>query len=191
MAQPAVYADAERLAVCFDGELDADLCGRLKTSKRLQDRLAVIVRQHYALAAWLAPQACSDVDRAIALSTPQRLSELARRSGAIFWASAIANAILAPEVEALHQQVGEAACSFALENRDLAGLEQSLEPRESVGQRIAEDGWRCIAAWCHAQPPAVGLRVRLKLPPAEAVDELPSPDLIEIGPAIVRRAASK
>lgn len=191
MARPAAYADTKRLAVCFDGEFGGDLCARLKTSKRLQERVAAVVRRHYGLPAWLAPEACSEVDRAIALATPQRLSELARRSGAIYWASTIANAILAPEVEALHQQIGEAACNFALENRDLAGPEQSLDPRNSAGRRMMDDGWRCVGAWCHAQPPAVGVRVRLKLPPAAAIDEPPLSDLLEIGPAIVRRAASK
>jgi hypothetical protein len=191
MARPAAYVDAERLDACFGRQLGVDLCGRLRTSKRFLERLGAIIRQHYSLPAWAAPETCSEVDRTIALSTPERLQELARRSGATYWASTIANAILARQVEALHEQLGEAICGFALENRDLAGPEQRFEPNESIGARISADGWRCIGAWCHAQPEAVGTRVRLKLSPAAAIDDTPELHFIEIGPVIVRRAASR
>jgi hypothetical protein len=56
--------------------------------------------------------------------------------------------------------------------------------------RAVEHGWRCVGAWCHILPAGVGTRVRLKVAPRDALDRLPEHPFHEIGPSIVRRAAS-
>jgi hypothetical protein len=190
MNRPAAYTDGSRLAACFEHTFGADLCDRLKASIRLRDRLSAIVCARYALVRWVPPETCGDLDRAIALFPAARLVDLARRSGAVFWASTIANVILAPQVAALHQQLGEPVCSFALANRDLAGPEQAVEPLDDVGSRIADDGWRCLGAWCHAMPAGVGARVQLKLAARDLLDRAPEGPFREAGPSIVRRAAA-
>jgi hypothetical protein len=190
MTAPAAYIDATRLASCFVDEFSAAVCQRLTTSMRLRSRLSAIIHAHYVLGAWVAPEALSEIDRTIALSPTAQLSILAQRSGAIFWAGTIANVILSRQVETLHQQLGETLCSFALAHRDLSGPEQALEPLNDVGSRIARDGWRCVGAWCHALPVGVGARVRLKVAATDALDCPPEEPFHEVGPAIVRRAAS-
>ena len=109
-------------------------------------------------------------DRIIALTSGERLTEIALRAGAIFWSSEIARVVLSKHVAMLHRQLGESICTLAIANRDLAGPVRRLR---LVGDLIAmakEDGWRCLSAWCHAQPQGVSMRVRLKLPPVTAFD---------------------
>jgi hypothetical protein len=195
MWQSADYIDAGRLAACFDNAFSPELCERLRGTSRLQDRLSQLIDNRYALAAPIAEDAIEDGDRTIALSPTERLLDLIRRAGAIYWANAIANVVLAEEVRRLHEQLGDTLCAFALANRDLSGPGETLEPLISVSERITEDGERCFAAWCQSLPEAVGARVRLKLParcepstygPGEGLAE----SLAAIGPSIVRRAAS-
>jgi hypothetical protein len=78
---------------------------------------------------------------------------------------------------------------FAVANRNLAGPPGKLEPADSADARIAEDGMRCLGAWCQAQPEAVGGRVRLKSPAHPALDDKTQGPFDEIGPAIIRCAA--
>lgn len=190
MRQPVDYIDAGRLAACFDDAFSPDLCERLRGTGRLQDRLSELVDKRYALAAPIAEDAVEESDRNIALSSAERLRDLIGRAGAIYWANAIANVVLAEEVRSLHEQLGEALCAFALANRDLSGPGETLEPLVSAGKRIAEFGERCFAAWCQSLPEAAGARVRLKLPTTCEHGEEPAELFVAIGPSIVRRAAS-
>jgi hypothetical protein len=190
MRQPAAYIDASRLADCFDHQFSAELCGRLQGADRLRNKLSTLVNTHYALAAPVAEDAVDDLDRNIALSPVERLAEVVRRAGAIYWANAIANVLLAEKVSQLHEQLGEALCAFALANRDLSGPLEVLEPVADAGTRVTEDGERCFAAWCQSLSEAVAARVRLKLPPRQALDGPPVGHFAAIGPSILRRAAA-
>jgi hypothetical protein len=64
---------------------------------------------------------------------------------------------------------------------------QPLTSYDQLGTRVTEDGLRCLGAWCKAQTPGVGLRVRLKLAPNPALDDAVKHPFDELGPAIVRR----
>lgn len=187
---PADSVDEGRLAACFNEQLGSDLCRRLKACRRLAARLSDLIRDRYGLAPWVAASACAAGDRAIALAPADDLRELIRRSGAIYWSAAIANVVLADQVAALHQQLGEALCSFAIGHRDLAGPPRSAAPFATFAQRVVERGERCLAAWCAAQPREVGLRVRLKLAPSSALEGEPDAGFVELGCAILRRAAA-
>jgi hypothetical protein len=136
------------------------------------------------------PFLVDDDDRTIALASAEHLSELGERAGAIYWARTITRAILAAHVKALQEQLGEPLCTLALAHQDLSGPEQSLEPIETIGARIRDDGWRCLAAWCASQPAAVNARVRLKLAARPAFDTAAEASFAECGPAIVRRATA-
>jgi hypothetical protein len=189
MTEPAAYINPERLAGCFGGALPASLCGRMLAVPRLTDRLSQMIASHYRL-----PPPTEDgveaADRAIALAPVARLPEIASRAGAIWWAAAIANTVMARDVSALHAAVGEALCSFAVKHRELTGPEQPLTPLETLSERMTADGWRCFAAWCDTVDPATGARSRLKLPVLDALSgTLPEP-LAKAGPAIIRRAAA-
>jgi YOP proteins translocation protein K (YscK) len=187
VTQPARYIEPSRLAQCFDNMLGPELCARLKTSLRLEERLSDLVHSRYGLARDIAAEAVSDTDRSIALASPEQLTELVGRAGAIYWANSIANTIRAADAAAIDAALGEALCVVALANRDLSGLMQPLTPYDQLGTRVMEDGLRCLGAWCKAQPAGVGLRVRLKLPPAPALDDAVKRPFDELGPAIMRR----
>jgi hypothetical protein len=187
VAQPALYIEPSRLALCFDGMVDAELCARLKTSRRLEERLSGLVHSRYGLARSIAIEDVSDADRLIALASSEQLAEFARRAGAIYWANSIANTVRAADAAALDAALGETLCLVALANRDLSGPMQPLAPYDQLGRRVTEDGLRCLGGWCGAQSPGVGLRVRLKLAPNPALDEAVKPPFDELGPAIMRR----
>jgi len=187
-AHPALYIDVSRLADCFDGQLGVDLCARLKTSRRLKERLSALVCSRYGLARSPATET-SDIDRSIALRPAEQLNELTRRAGAIYWADSIANTILAADAAAVDSALGAALCAVALAHRDLSGPMRPLTPYDQLGLRVMEDGLRCLGAWCGTQPDGVGTRVRLKLAASLALDGPTEPPFDNLGPAIVRRAA--
>ena len=191
VTQPALYIEPSRLAVCFDGMVGPELCARLKASRRLEARLSDLVHSRYALARTIAAEDVSDIDRSIALASSEQLGELVRRAGAIYWANSIANTVRAADAAAFDAALGETLCVLALANRDLAGPMQPLTPYDQLGARVMEDGLRCLGAWCMAQSPGVGLRVRLKHAPNPALDDAVNPPFDELGPAIVRRAAGR
>lgn len=190
MRQPGAYVEAARLAVCFDDQFSAELCGRMQGAPRLRDRLSALLCSHYALAAPVEEDALGDLDRSIALSSAARFADLVRRAGAIYWANAIANVLLAERVGRLHQQLGESVCAFALANRDLSGPGEVLEPFAEAGALVARAGEDCLAAWSRTLCAAVAARVRLRLPPRAGRDGQGGADFARRGPAIVRRAAA-
>jgi hypothetical protein len=190
MNRPAAYIDVTRLAACFDARIDVRLCERLRGASRLQDRLSMIITDFYALAAPVGPQAVGQLDQNVALLPAGLIGDLVRRAGVVYWASAIANMVRAEEVRWLRDQLGEALCTFALANRNLSGPPKKLEPVDGADARIAEDGMRCFGAWCQSQPEAVGGRVRLKSSAHPALDDRAQRPFDEIGPAIIRCAAS-
>jgi hypothetical protein len=189
VTQPARYIEPSRLAVCFDGMVDPELCARLKSSLRIEDRLSGLVYSRYGLARTIAAEDVSDTDRSIALASSEQLAELVRRAGAIYWANSIANTVRAADAAAFDAALGETLCLAALANRDLSGPMQPLTPYDQLGTRVMQDGWRCLGAWCKAQSPGVGLRVRLKFPPNPALDDAVNRPFDELGPAIMRRTA--
>jgi hypothetical protein len=188
--RPAEWIDPLRLNACFDYRLSPELCGRLKQTPRLQNRLSKLISENYALGPSLAALKMSDVDRAIALTSQDHLIALVRRAGAIYWAKAIAGVVLAQQVKTLHAQLGEELYVFALGHQDLAGAKQQFEPLDGASAQIETDGLRCLGAWCRTQLDDTGKRVRLRLPASPALDDPPEPPFAEIGPSIVRRAAS-
>ncbi|WOH65177.1 hypothetical protein [Bradyrhizobium sp. BWA-3-5] len=189
VAQPALYVEPSRLAACFDGMVDPELCARLQTSRRLEERLSDLIHSRYGLARTIAAEDVSDIDRLIALASSEQLAELVRRAGAIYWANSIANTVRAADAAAFDAALGETLCVVALANRDLSGPMQPLAPYEQLGRRVIEDGLRCLGAWCRAQSPGVGLRVSLKLAPNPALDDAVNSPFDELGPAIMRRTA--
>ncbi|TKT69265.1 hypothetical protein [Aquamicrobium sp. LC103] len=192
MQNPAAYAHPERLAACFDRAISATACKTLLETKRLSTRLSHLIEKRYALGAERsAEEAIGEEDRRVALLPPDAMAEVAMRAGVTYWASAFAGAITGSEAAPLRREFGEELCAYALANKDLAGPKQELDPVDTARERIASDGWRCLAAWCHVVGPAAGTRFRLKLRPMALLDEVPSAALLEIGPQIIRRVAGQ
>lgn len=190
MMEPALYIEPDRFAACFEGAFTPSLCRKLLESQRLRSRLSITVQQHYQLGPWIDPEQVDEVDRVIALAPADILPDLALRAGAVYWSSAIASTVLAKAVTVLQQQLGDELLGWAINQRDLAGPAQTLTPLETVGDRIEDDGWRCLAAWCASVQPGIGLRVRLKLPKDSIIDLPAPPEFAERGADIIRRAAA-
>jgi hypothetical protein len=190
MMEPALYIEPDRFAACFEDAFTPSLCRKLLESQRLRARLSTAVQRHYQLGPWIDPEQVDEVDRVIALAPADILPDLALRAGAIYWSSAIASTVLAKAVGVLQQQLGDELCGYAINQRDLAGPAQSLEPLETVGDRIEDDGWRCLSAWCASVQPGIGQRVRLKLPKDSIIDLPAPPAFAARGPEIIRRAAA-
>jgi hypothetical protein len=190
MTRPCRYINDLRLSACLEGSLSAEACRKLKASSRGQSRLSQVISTRYLLTGWVDPEQCNEADRVIALTSGERLAEIAMRAGAIFWSTEIARVVLSKHAASLHRQLGESICASAIANRDLAGPVGRLKLVRDLVALVKEDGLRCLSAWCQAQPSGVSRRVRLKLPPAEAFDRTPRSPFVDVGPVIVRRAAN-
>jgi hypothetical protein len=188
MNRPSVYIDVTRLAACFNGGIRVELCERLRAADRLQGRLSALITEFYALAAPVSPQAASPADQKVALLTSGKTRELVRCAGAVYWANAIANAVRAEEVRWLRARLGEALYAFALANRQLSRASEKIDLTDEMDVQIAEDGMRCLGAWCQSQSAAIGERVRLKTPASPALDDSADGPFKEIGTAIIRCA---
>ena len=186
---PAAYVHPQRLADCFGGGVPQDVCNRLKSSKRLHERLSALLSSHYELTPELDEDSYAEGDMAIVLNRAEWFDDIILRAGVIFWGKTIANTVLARDVAALQEQIGAPLCNLAIEHRSLSGPEQSLQPLENLKDRISEDGRRCLLAWYEQLPPVLSQRFRLKFSaheePSEPVDE----PFASLGPQIVRCAA--
>ena len=196
MREPAAYAEPRRLSTCFGGSVGGQTCERLLATERLRGRLSSLLLRHYGLLdrPHVAEQDLAKIDRDIALSSSDRLMEIALHAGAIYWSGSFAGAILGQTAAALHDRLGVELCEFGVANRELAGPVRPIEPLETIRERVAADGWRCLGAWCLTVPDAVGPRVRLKhasIAAIEALDEDLLLPFAEFGPAAVRRAAAE
>jgi len=189
MQQPAGYIDIERLVDCLGGVLSKKLCERLRVTGRLRDRLSRIIVKHYELAAPVDESSVEEVDRNIALSSDAELREVILRSGAIYWANAIANVVLAEKLRSLHEHIGEAVCSFALTNRDLSGGGEAFMLLANTKEVVVRDGERCMAVWCQSVSPAVGGRVGIRLSGTSRQIAGPTDHMAKTASVIVRRAA--
>jgi hypothetical protein len=190
MNNPAAYIDLTRLAACFNGHISLGLCGRMRDTARLQDRLSALITDFYGLAAPLNPETLNPVDQKVALLPAAAINGIIRRAGAIYWANAIANVVRAEEVRWLRGRLGETLYTFALSNRSFSGPATKLALTDAADARIIEDGTRCLGAWCQSQPAAIGERMRLKGPASPVLDGAVQSPFNELGPAIIRCATA-
>ncbi|WP_048647047.1 hypothetical protein [Nitratireductor soli] len=188
---PSVYADPAWLVSCFGDAISRETARRLLATKRLQGRLSRLLADQHRLPTSIAKgaPAMEEVDQAIAYASAEKLSEIAMKAGAVYWAATLARTISGREAAILRNELGAALCTLAVANKDLAGPEQPLEPLTRIRERIEADGWRCLVAWCEAVGQFVAARVRLKLPPQSPLAEPLVPCFATIGPLIVRRLA--
>ena len=189
MSEPASYVADDRLAITLGGEVGPSLAKHLRGCGRLTARVSALIIQRGGLPAPIEPEELGADDRKIATASPDQLTSIVLRAGAILWSGAIANAVRGREVAAIEAALGAELRSFAIEHRTPGGLDRTLEPFDTLKQRVMEDGWRCYVGWCEAMPPAVGLRARMKMPgdpdPVAGDAALYS----SVGPAILRLAA--
>ncbi|GGE35976.1 type III secretion protein [Agaricicola taiwanensis] len=188
MSAPVTYIHPQRFSACFGETIGAKGCERMIATPRLAKRLSDLITNAYNLGPAEAP--ASEEDLLIALMPGERLEQLARRAGAIFWGNTLGNVVLSQDVAGFSKSLGDDQWMLALHNRDLAGPAQPFDSVEKACASLADDGWKCLSAWCSSQTPGVGRRVRLKLAPHEHLDATSEEPIASLGPAIIRRAAA-
>ncbi|APF38713.1 hypothetical protein BOQ54_16440 [Chelatococcus daeguensis] len=186
---PGGYAHPQRLAETLGGAMTPDLCAALQAEPRFAARLTALLDT-----AGLVPPAgaaldCADVDRSIAVRGPHELTAAALRAGALYWADAIANVVLAPDVEALRRSLDGDLIAFGLANRAAGAQGLRFDDLTGAAEVVARDGWYSFLAWVAQLPAAVAGRLMLKFEDG-AITPGPVPDPFgEIGPGLYRQAA--
>ena len=149
-----------QLAAALGHGVSTALAARLQAADRLRTRLDEILAQRFG--AVTAPDAVQE--QLLAMDAPA-LSRLADQAGAVWHAAAIARLVDGAAVRALVAAIGEELREVALRGHALAGPGTISAP-EAIAALIPQDGAACLAAWCEAQPVAVGMRVSLRRPAA-------------------------
>jgi len=173
--------DPARFACWLGHGVTADLIARMLAVPRLETRCGHLLRER--LGPWPdASGAPPCPARASVRAAHVRdldglaLLWLAQQAGAIWHARSILRVIDGVAVRALVSGIGATLRLVAIRHAALApadadgttGVEalpvDTLADPELLARRIAHDGIGCLAAWCDAQPPALGQRVLLGLP---------------------------
>lgn len=175
----------DRIALCFRTVGADGLPEGLADEPRFAERLARIVMRHYDLADTGEP--IGEADQALALLSRDNLEKLAMRAGVVVHARQFVQEIRGPVLAALGKRFGADALDDARRHADLAMDKAKIDDLDELEAEIAGDGAACIAAWIEALPVSLQRRVRLKWPNNHAVPVTDNTDLVELGPAILRR----
>ncbi len=151
---------SDRLAAWLGHGVSAALVAHMMAIPRLARRCDRIVDERLGPASPSATQAL-----ALALDPPG-LAALVWRAGVVWHARAIAAVIDGREVRALAERLGPDIRRLAL--RFVAVAPAGIEPVviQRFDETALDSGAACLETWCDAQPPAVGQRLALRLPPA-------------------------
>ncbi len=186
---PGGYAHPRRLADTLGGAMTPDLCAALQAEPRFATRLTALLE-----AAGLVPPAgagmdCAEIDRSIVVRAPEELMAAALRAGALYWADAIANVVLAPDVEVLRGSLDADLIAFGLANRAAGPQGMRFDALAGAAEVVARDGWYSFLAWVAQLPAAVTARLMLKFEDGTITPgPIPAP-FGEIGPGLYRQAA--
>jgi hypothetical protein len=189
---PAVYMHPDRLNGLLPVGISPELKERLRQSSRLHHRLSAVLDRRFEL----KPSGGNDLDtpegRFVQLDG-EALVAMIRRAGAIWHANTISAIILAQPLRRLVSWLGRDNHRVALRHVQLSTTDAEDaflgdEPDiEGLCLAIERDGLICINAWSRHQPEALAKRLRLKLPPGVAVDDMPPATHREQGTLIVDR----
>lgn len=175
----------DRIAVCFRTVGADGLPDGLLDEPRFAARLVQIVTRHYDLAD--TGETIEEADRALALLSRENLEKLALRAGVVMHARQFVQEIRGPVLAALGERFGADALDDARRHADLAMDKAKIDDVDELEAEIARDGTACLAAWIESLPVSLQRRVRLKWPNDHAVPVTDHTDLVERGPAILRR----
>lgn len=184
---PAAIALPVHIAALFDGAIDEVAAGRLGRHPRFASRLSALLKRKFSLGDPERPSEAAD--RTIALMPEDRLSGIARRAGAVYWAGAVAQEVRAERVAALKEAIGEDAYTAALAHRGEAVATEAPPDPQRLAELIEQDGRRCLSAWLAIQSDSVAARVRLRFADEFELAE-PGEALREAGPRIMRLLAA-
>jgi len=186
---PGAYAHPRRMAETFGGAMTPDLCAALQAEPRFAERLSAVLEDAGLVPPAGAGMDCTDVDRAIVVRPPHELTAAALRAGALYWADAIANVVLAPDVEILRGSLDADLIAFGLANRAAGPQGMRFGDLAGAAEVVARDGWYSFLGWVAQLPAAVTARLMLKFEDGTIVPgPVPAP-FEEVGPELYRQAA--
>ena len=169
-------ASANDVAALLGGGFQGELVDKLAASPRFAARLHAAVQRRLGGLSALEPAAVA----ALAL-TPDSLSSIVLRAGAVWHAPAIALVVEASARRRLIASLGSDVYFIALEGRSLAPLEAIVPPdADDWAGAAMRHGASCWSAWCALQRPAVASRLALL-----GRNGLPERVHEDFGPAIV------
>ncbi len=140
-------------------DLPAALAGALRRCPRTAGGLQEALRHRLGV---LPDELDAAAQRVLGLDG-DGLRRLSLRAGAVWHARAVLRLLDGAALRAFVAAVGEAPRAAALRWHELAGADPAAEGDPLVA-RMERDGWRCLHAWCTAQPPAVTRRALPSLP---------------------------
>lgn len=184
LADPCAWADPGRAAALLAPGLRQSTAQWLMTSPRTAARASRLLSERLGQGSL---DALEPADRGLALAPAAALRAVAAAAGAVWHAARVRNLLRAQEINALAAQHGPDVRAAALRHAALSPR-PDVVPGEELGDAVARDGARCIAAWIAALPAWAGDRIRLKwtddaAPPAD-------PALQAQATAIVRAVAA-
>ncbi len=153
------WAHPRRLAEWLGHGLDVELVSRMTAVPRLQARCSRLIDRR------LGEVVQASATQAVALSLDGfGVIGLMQQAGAIWHGRSIIRVIDGADVRSLVGEIGPGLRMLAIRHAALAPLEVEPQAAGTLPAFIAEDGLRCVIAWCLAQPGAVGRRLLLRLP---------------------------
>ncbi len=160
------WAHPQRLAEWLGHGVDAELVARMMGVPRLQARCSALIDRR------LGPVQPSPTQaRALSLDG-LGVAGLVQQAGAVWHGRTVIRIIDGVEVRSLVAQLGPGLRMLAIRHAALAPQEVEPKPSRALPAVIADDGLRCVIAWCVAQPGPAGRRLLLRLPHVAEPDAL-------------------
>lgn len=156
-----------RLAAAFDPPIPIDVAARLLAQPRFASRIAAMLDSGDAPA------------RAA-------LEAIARRAGAVLYARSFVREIRGPVIADLAARLGP-ALDDARAHVDLGWDRIAPTGPDALIAAIDAAGTGCLAAWIADLPEADRRRVALQWPDDGALPQTDDPEILTLGPRIVRR----
>ncbi|MEJ5023038.1 hypothetical protein WH297_25420 [Ochrobactrum vermis] len=179
----------QRVAACFGAGGSGIFVKKLMQESRFTGRLEALLRQHYHLEE--TDGAGDPVDRALAALSLSELEALAFRAGIIFRARVFIQEIRGPVLAAFAARFGDEALEDARLHHDLAGERALIHDLDALEKAIRDEGRACLAACIATLPEPLSKQLCLKWPDDASIPSTSDPDILEHGPAIVRRLGEK
>jgi hypothetical protein len=154
----AAAIDPGRAAALLGHGITEAFVGKMLDHPRARRRFFELVESRLGAASPTPVQAA-----ALALDS-RGLAELARRTGAVWLAASMVQMIDGPAIRDLVAAIGSELRQFAIHHYALAPPLSETVPVEALAGQIDVAGYRCLSAWCAAQPAPVGRRIALHLP---------------------------
>jgi hypothetical protein len=170
IAQPLQFVRLQSLGECFGESLPVEVLHAMHGQPRFRERLEQLLLSHYQLSPLEHLVTPVAADLPVLLLTAAQFARLPRLCGAIWHGATLSREIRREVVNELREGLGQEVFALALAHRQLGGAADLLrEPAELI-EAIDRDGLTCVAAWLHAQPPALQgwLKLRFVAPQGDS-----------------------